>query len=112
MRARELATVSFRYRKDGMNAVFCRARYIREIEFLPSRGKFFKTRNEATRSLPLFFFLFSLFSFFFILLFILFDFVFYIFVFAVPPASMCAIKYHISLRPFLRGANNTALIEF
>lgn len=61
---RDLATVSFRYRKDGMNAVFCRARCIREIEFLPSRGKFFKTRNEATRSLPLFFLFLFFFSFF------------------------------------------------
>ena len=57
-RADELATVSFRYRKDEMNAVFCRARCIREIEFLPSRGKFFKTRNEATRSTSVFFFFF------------------------------------------------------
>lgn len=65
-RADELATVSFRYRKDEMNAVFCRARCIREIEFLPSRGKFFKTRNEATRSTSVFFFFrfFSSFSFF------------------------------------------------
>lgn len=49
-KSHEPATVSFCYRKDEMNAVFCRARCIREIEFLPRRGKFFKTRNEATRS--------------------------------------------------------------